>query len=202
MKFLDKIFGRSGNRMFQMAALYRFTTDLNKDIFCQSPEWFEKYDKDIKNLYRNALGGITKIDKVAIHVRAGKNPSRPDEPNYYENPFYHTLTMDNYYRLAMDLFYLGSQPDKRPEFLVFSDNLFYAKILFNGTPYNVSFAEIQDEEEDLRQMVSCIGHIIANSSFSWWGAFLSPHNGKVITPKKWFADGQERTLCPNDWIKI
>jgi len=209
MKFLDKIFGRSGNRMFQMAALYRFMTDLNKDIFCQNPEWFEKYGEEIKTLYREALGGITKIDKIAIHVRAGKNPSRPDEPNYYENPFYHQLTYWNYYRLAMHLFYLGSPPDNRPSFLVFSDNIWYARTLFNGTPFDVSFADNDDEEEDFRQMVSCTGHIIANSSFSWWAAYLSPHNGTVYAPKKWFTEGNElnpngtpRIVLPKEWLKI
>ena len=51
-------------------------------------------------------------------------------------------------------------------------------------------------------MASCVGHIIANSSFSWWGAFISPYTKKVIAPKNWYTDNIERTKCPNNWIKL
>ena len=48
-------------------------------------------------------------------------------------------------------------------------------------------------------------YIIANSSFSWWGAWLSTYNDKiVIAPKRWFGDPQYdiRDLLPNNWIKL
>jgi len=49
-------------------------------------------------------------------------------------------------------------------------------------------------------MASCKGVITANSSFSWWGAYLS--KGKVIAPLAWYSDGVERTKCPNTWIRV
>lgn len=57
---------------------------------------------------------------------------------------------------------------------------------------------------DMRLMSSANHHIIANSSFSWWAAWLNPNKEKiVIAPKKWFADGRKTpTLLPASWLKI
>jgi len=59
--------------------------------------------------------------------------------------------------------------------------------------------------EDLRLMSLCRHHIIANSSFSWWGAWLSAHPGKiVIAPKKWFNldDINTDDLLPEGWLRL
>jgi hypothetical protein len=58
--------------------------------------------------------------------------------------------------------------------------------------------------QDLRLMSICQHHIIANSSFSWWGAWLNPNQSKiVIAPKKWFSGkAQPLTLIPPDWILL
>ncbi len=57
---------------------------------------------------------------------------------------------------------------------------------------------------DMRLMSLCQHHIIANSSFSWWGAWLNSNQNKiVIAPKKWFAnDTNVKDLIPDNWIKI
>lgn len=54
-------------------------------------------------------------------------------------------------------------------------------------------------------MASCKGHIMANSSFSWWAAFLNPNEDKkIVAPKQYYADGIQRTVYPDDegWIII
>ena len=59
--------------------------------------------------------------------------------------------------------------------------------------------------EDLRLMSTCKHHIIANSSFSWWGAWLATYDQQqVIAPKKWFNDPTKdyRDIVPQSWIKI
>ena len=68
----------------------------------------------------------------------------------------------------------------------------------------VSDPKIQDFEEIIL-MSKCTHNIIANSSFSWWGAWLNPNKEKiVIAPEKWFANPKEdsKNIIPKDWIKI
>ncbi len=64
--------------------------------------------------------------------------------------------------------------------------------------YEMFFGE--DEIADFNAMASCKAHIMANSSFSWWTAYLG--HGKVIAPKLWYADGMERTKLLDSWIRI
>ncbi len=176
---LDKIFGRTGNRMFQMAFAYAYARENNIDFYYQDPKFFEKYGDEIKALFRE---GIAPIDMVAIHVRRG---------DYVNNPFYVDLTETSYYDEAMSQF-------SGEEFLVFSDDIEWCKKqpIFDGC----KFAEGNSEIEDMNLMAGCKGIIMANSSFSWWAAYLS--KAKVIAPIAWYADGVERTKCPAEWTRI
>ena len=58
----------------------------------------------------------------------------------------------------------------------------------------------QDEAVDLNTMAGCTGHIMANSSFSWWASFLG--GGVTIAPRQWFTDTVHRIDLLDDWIKI
>ena len=183
---LDKHFGRLGNRMFQLAFCYAYARDHNIDFYYQDPKWFEKYSNEIKQIFSEGIGHD---GRVSIHVRRAGNPSNLEEPDYYNNPFYKTLGED-YYKKAMDLF-----PNRK--FIVFSDDIEWCvnQEMFK----NCDFSD-RSEKEDFTLMASCDGHIIANSTFSWWAAYLG--KGRVVAPKEWYADGIERTICPKEWIKI
>lgn len=175
----DKLFGRLGNRMFKEAYLYSQVRDgWIPDEYVQSEDYFINHAEEIKQLYGQ---DISHIDQVAIHVRRG---------DYVKNSFYVDLMRTDYYERAMAEF-----PDA--SFLVFSDNIEWCKQqkIFS----KCDFAEGNDEVTDMNLMASCTGHIIANSSFSWWGSWLSPHGGKVVAPKEWYTDGKERTVCPSNW---
>lgn len=177
---IHKISGRLGNQMFQLAYIYaRMKQGSIPDIYVQNPVYFEDYKEDIRTLFGDGLG---KIDKVAIHVRRG---------DYVNNSFYVDLFKSGYYERAMAQF-----PDE--QFMVFSDDIEWCKkqSVFKGC----SFSEGHDEVKDLNLMASCKGVIMANSSFSWWGAYLS--NGRVIAPKEWYADGISRTKLPKEWGTI
>jgi hypothetical protein len=63
------------------------------------------------------------------------------------------------------------------------------------------YAENNNDCLDLYQMTLCKSSIIANSSFSWWGAYLSEKE-KVIAPKKWFNNKNVDDLYCDDWIKL
>ena len=79
--------------------------------------------------------------------------------------------------------------------------------LFKDDRFLVS--ETDDNLYDLCMMTMCKGYIIANSSFSWWGAWLSEtENPKVIAPSRWFGDtgytakNNTQDIVPDRWIKI
>jgi hypothetical protein len=67
------------------------------------------------------------------------------------------------------------------------------------------FVENNDNIEDMWLMSLCEHNIIANSSFSWWGAWLNKNKNKtVIAPSKWFGEGYfcDVDIVPNNWIKL
>jgi hypothetical protein len=91
-----------------------------------------------------------------------------------------------------------------PLVFVFSDDMAFARENLPREARMV-FVEHNDDlasHEDLRLMTACHHHIIANSTFSWWGAWLNSRPGKmVIAPRHWFVGGKKyQTLVPCDWI--
>jgi hypothetical protein len=176
----DKLFGRLGNRMFQMAYIY---TDMRKgcvpDIYVQNYGYFDEYRNEIRQWYGS---GIEKIDMVGVHVRRG---------DYVNNNFYVDLTETPYYFDAMALF-------PKEKFLIFSDDIEWCERqkLFKGQ----EFSKGKTDVEDMNLLAGCKGIIMANSSFSWWSAYLS--SAKVIAPKEWFRDCVERTFIPDEWQRI
>lgn len=189
----DKIFGRLGNRMFQMAYVYaQFKEGNIPDLYVQDLKYFDKYEKEIKELFGEGIGYLP---YVSIHVRRGSNPSNPNEPKYSENPFYVNLSDTDYYEKAIELF-------PGDNFLVFSDDPEYCKGKW-GNDKRFQVMEKGDEIEDFNLMASCKHNIIANSSYSWWVAYLNPNHGKkIIAPKKWFSDEIKRVGIPPTWTQI
>lgn len=200
----DIIFGRLSNRLFQMAALYAYCRDNNYPIFVQDEKYFAKYADEVRQLFGDGIVPGS-IDRVAIHVRRAKNPINPLEPAYSDNPFYENLShhlhedmSDNYYVRAMKHF-----PDEK--FLIFSDDIQWCKQspLFQGDQFE--FSDGKSDIEDLNGMASCKHIIGANSSMSWWGAFLGEYPGrKIIFPKKWFSNPEHERFIgiPERWERI
>jgi len=131
---------------------------------------------------------------VALHVR------RTDYLTNSENHF--NLSLD-YYSAALKHF------DDDRNVIVFSDDPQWCKQqeLFSDDRFLVS--ENTDNRVDLCLMTLCDDFIIANSSYSWWGAWLSTNkNKKVIAPFQWFGktgytkDHNTKDLIPNDWTRI
>lgn len=190
---ITNISGRLGNQMFQFAALYSFAKENNTDFYFQDPKWFIKYEKEIKELFGDNIGYLP---YVAIHLRVGGNPLNPEEPNYIDNPYYVSLPKTGYYIDAINQF-----PNRK--FLVFSDNIQFAKTYFEGDKF--AFDDSENDLDAFNRISSCSDFIIANSSWSWWAAFLSPSlNKKVIAPSidKWYSSGKELTVCPPEWIRL
>lgn len=190
----DKIFGRLGNRMFQMACIVAQAKKGElPDWFVQDPKFFDGAEEELKKLYGEGIG---LLPYTAIHLRVGGNPINPAEPKYSDNPFYTSLVKTGYYIKALEHFPHG-------KFIVFSDDIPFAKTYFEGDRF--AFDDSEDDISSFNRMASCQNLIIANSSFSWWAGFLSPHvDKKVVCPSEtsWYADGQVRTRVPEEWIQI
>lgn len=131
---------------------------------------------------------------VSLHVRRG------DSTLPWEGKV--VLSME-YYAHAISLI---KERFADPLVFVFSDDMAFAR---ENLPRDARMVFVDNNDdfashEDLRLMSACHHHIIANSTFSWWGAWLNSRRGKmVIAPRHWFpAEGNEsyRTLLPRDWI--
>lgn len=135
---------------------------------------------------------------VAVHIRRGDYVSNPDARAY------HGIVDRTYYDAARSL--LQEKAHVR-HFVVFSDDLDAARAELSGWP-NTYFAPRQTQEVDLAQMSMAEHAIIANSSFSWWGAYLNQNPGKVVIyPTNWVAArGPEKQAAgnaiPQDWVGI
>ena len=131
---------------------------------------------------------------VSIHVRRNDYLS-----SQYIAGFGGICTTD-YYQNAVE--YIESQLDD-PSFIVFSDDIEWCRN--NMDLFNAIYVDWNAQNEswqDMFLMSKCKHNIIANSSFSWWGAYLNPFDGKiVIAPKVWW-NGIEDDVVPNNWIRL
>jgi hypothetical protein len=135
-------------------------------------------------------------NSVALHIRRGdyKNP---------ETEKVHGILRPEYYLQATRLI-SDRLPDAR--FFLFTDDAAWVKQHFDlpGAQL-VSNIYTQNHYQDLYLMSRCRHQVIANSSFSWWGAWLNPNPGKlVIAPKAWFNEGPADTqnLIPDTWMRL
>lgn len=135
---------------------------------------------------------------IGLHVRRGDYASHSAASSYF-------VTCDiGYYDRAM-AHMLEKYPDA--EFFVFSDDIDWArKNLHSKAPLHFVEGNTGDRSpEDMRLMSSCKHNIIANSSFSWWGAWLNAKPDKtVIAPRRWLLDATIPTpdLLPTGWIAL
>ncbi len=147
--------------------------------------------------YYSQLIESTEIS-VSIHVRRG------DYVSNSETTAFHGVCDLNYYKTAIA--YIQSQ-FQNPTFFVFSDDKEYVKEVF-GNQTNIIYVEnIPFDCEEMLLMSNCEHNIIANSSFSWWGAWLNQHQNKlVIAPDKWFLNEEMQAnsvhLIPCEWKKM
>lgn len=179
-----QMFGRLGNQMFQYAALIALAEKSNNgDVYFQDEKWFKDSKETVIRLFSEGIGYLS---QTAIHVRRG---------DYVNHPFYVQLWDTDYYERAIALF-------PKANFLVFSDDPTWCKEKW-GSNSRFQIMEGGTELEDLNMMASCENTIIANSSYSWWAAYLNPNPAKrIIAPKAWFSDRIERVGLPATWEVI
>ena len=139
---------------------------------------------------------------VSIHVRRGDSLRCSTS----------MVCTNEYYRNALALVH---QKIQKPLFVVFSDDIPWCRQsldLGRSESLYVDWNKGTDSWKDMWLMSQCEAHIIANSSFSWWGAWLDPNPEKlVIAPERWFALKSQRTsyyrldfsdVLPENWVRV
>lgn len=147
-----------------------------------------KPSEEFYNLIYSNYKNILDKECVSVHVRRG---------NYKDLSHYHNLLDADYYYEALKQF-------KNFKIFVFSDDIEYCKNIFSN--YDCIYIQNNFDLYDLYLMSLCNHNIIANSTFSWWGAWLNQNkNKKIIAPSVWFgpeANCNSKDIIPNNWIKI
>ncbi len=145
---------------------------------------------------RKMLEKIKSSQAIAVHIRRGDYLNK-------HSPF--TYLDKDYFLNAMN--YVAERIDN-PSFFIFSSDMDWVRDNIK-TAYPQTFVDINDEKHgyfDLELMRNCKHNIIANSTFSWWGAWLNPNPDKiVVAPKQWFLpDAAEYSgdIVPDEWIKM
>ena len=177
--------------------------------YWQSPLYFESLAsiilEDFKfpiiedSLNLSVLTNMKQSNSVSIHLRRG------DFLNVKTHSIHGTCSIDYYQRSILHI----EKNVINPVFFIFSDDINWAKENLK-VPMNSYFVSGNTGEKsyiDMQLMSNCNHNIIANSSFSWWGAWLNSNPNKiVIAPKKWFSDekmnAQTDDLIPAEWIRM
>lgn len=171
--------------------------NINLYGFFQTPKYFNHiadsikedftFRSDILNPCKEIFSFNTKT--ISLHIRRS---------DYVQKQDYHPLLTLNYYEEALSNF------EENTQVIIFSDDPKWCKTqpLFDSDRFLIS--ESNNNMVDMCLMTLCDYHIIANSSFSWWGAWLA-NSKKVIAPKVWFgpaANLDDRDLVPEEWERI
>ncbi len=176
----------------------------------QSADYFSEIDGEIRRVFSRgqplSAPAAETADRirgapraVAVHVRRGDYASNPRTRRRFG------LCARDYYDRARAELATGEAGGARAHYFVFSDDAGAAKRELAGWT-DTTFVTGYSQEDDLRLIGLCRQAIIANSTFSWWGAWLidPAPDKRVIAPAQWFSPAMQARkstarLCPEDW---
>lgn len=175
--------------------------------YWQSEKYFKSIEKVIRDdfSFRKPLAGknlllANQIDignAISLHIRRG------DYVTDTKTGSIMSVCGRNYYERAVS--YIGNQISN-PIFYVFSDDMDWVRdnVRIDYPSVYIDNNKGLDSYIDMQLMSLCKHHVIANSSFSWWGAWLNPCAEKiVVAPKVWFRnDNNDSDLIPSEWVRL
>ena len=190
--------------------LFLFKPPVFINGYFQSYKYYQGYEKNLKELFSfsvnvfqeknlEILNLIETATTVSVHIRRG------DYVKSLKVSQKHGVCSIEYYLNAIKL--LSNKYDNL-KFIFFSDECDWAINTFSHIAIDKIFVNhnIGNESwKDMCLMSKCNHNIIANSSFSWWAAWLNTYPEKtVITPKRWFTNSNKNTndLIPLEWIQL
>jgi len=168
--------------------------------YFQSEKYFKNNRNKILDLFsidENSLRYINEkykdidfLNSTSLHIRRG---------DYKNLPLHHPICEMSYYHKAIDII-------KPENLLIFSDDINWCKESFKDYKNNIIYIDNNPDYIELWLMSMCKNNIIANSTFSWWGAWLNNNNKKiVVAPSRWFGSAikhEIKDLLLEEWIKI
>ncbi len=174
--------------------------------YWQNERYFQLVEKELREIFMpsespfdsaafsQTVARMIDTHSVAVHVRRGDYLIEPHKS-------YHGVLDLGYYNQAFNEVYNRMAA---PHFFIFSDDPQWVRQHFSGD--NITMIEPGKEAEDMHLMSFCKHAIIANSSFSWWGAWLGDNRKDrvVISPEKWFDQANEdySGIVPSRWVKV
>lgn len=173
--------------------------------YFQTERYFEDYFSEILDSFQlrvipdelntELIKKMQSENSVSVHIRRGD----------YQNSPFNLLEIDDYYSLAIEKIIKSVE---NPKFYFFTND--YEWIEQNFSEFYIDKTIVKHNQGansylDMILMSNCKHNICANSSFSWWGAWLNQNKNKiVITPTKWFKNNTpaQFELIPNQWLKV
>lgn len=176
--------------------------------YWQSEKYFGKHHQLVRDSFdykekakgnnKKFLDQILNTESVSLHIRRGDYVT-----DKATNAFHGLCDLNYYHHCVKEI----TKKIKKPHFFIFSDDPKWVKENLK-LKYPAVYVTGNDGKghEDLRLMRNCKHNIIANSSFSWWGAWLNENPDKIVySPSKWFAGVEGDTTkdrIPKSWIKV
>lgn len=170
--------------------------------YWQTEHYFKTIEQEVKNKFtfresiicernKQLASKMLESESISIHIRRG-DYLKEDGWNISEGGYY-----DN------AISYINNNVNN-PIFYFFSDDIEWCKAKFKGANYHfIDWNKGNDSWQDMYLMTKCKHNIIANSSFSWWGAWLNANENKlVLTPSVWLPGFNQADTTPSSWIKI
>tara|TARA_B110000208_G_scaffold51501_1_gene67648 strand:+ start:8826 stop:9692 length:867 start_codon:yes stop_codon:yes gene_type:complete len=170
--------------------------------YFQSPKYFIKYKQELIDYFEFNKYQTERRDSISLHFRIG---------DYKSNQDYHPILTINYYKNAIKSICEKTKNNWLIEWCCENGDIDHAnktiKELINSFP-EMHFKRINPNlcDWELMMYLSCSTHnIIANSTFSWWGAYLNPNIEKIVTyPSIWFGESVNKrvdNMFPANWIQ-
>lgn len=149
---------------------------------------------DLKNL--SLKSKIENSNSISVHVRRGDYLKE-------KNKIFQNICTKEYYENAINYI---EQHVTNPYYFIFSNDIDWCKQNFRlKKVMYIDWNNGQDSYKDMQLMSYCKHNIIANSTFSWWGAWLNNNSDKIVcVPEKWFdlPGCETRDICPSEWVRI
>lgn len=181
--------------------------------YFQSYKYLKSHENFIRSLFvfpedkigeqnLKLLNFLEKNITTAVHIRRGDYILNPEIERIHG-----VCSLDEYYNKAIERI---RNINENITFVFFSDDIEWVREKFSHKELKKIFVthnRKKDSWVDLFLMSKCSNNIIANSSFSWWGAWLNKNRDKtVIAPKRWFKEdllnSQDKDLIPPQWIRM